>query len=184
MINIRGGKFLHRKLEQPSLEITRSTKDICKEGMFNSLGREIINSSFLDLFAGSGQIGIEAYSRGAKNVVLNDKNKEPYKIIRNNLDKLGIDDILVTNYDYLECLERLKNKEYKFDIIFLDPPYKMILDLEFINKINSYNLLNENGTIVLETDYELDKKLFECFNIRRLKYGRSSIYILRKMKWE
>ena len=70
MIKIRGGKYLHRQLKQPPLEITRSTKDVCKEGMFNSLGN-IFNYSFLDLFGGSGSIGIEAYSRGANPVYIN-----------------------------------------------------------------------------------------------------------------
>lgn len=74
MLRIVGGKYKHRLLNQPSMETTRCTKDIAREGLFNSLG-DISNSNFLDLFGGSGAVGIEAYSRGASKVYINDKDK-------------------------------------------------------------------------------------------------------------
>lgn len=179
MIKVRGGKYLHRVLKQPSLEITRSTKDVCKEGMFNSLGN-IFGKSFLDLFGGSGSIGIEAYSRGASFVLINDKNKEPFNIIKENLSSLKIDDIQVCNLDYLDCLSMCEKKNFKFDIIFLDPPYKMIINNEFINKIKSFNILSEHCVIIVETDYDLEEELFDNYQIKILKYGRSKINFLRK----
>ena len=179
MIKIRGGKYLHRQLKQPSLEITRSTKDVCKEGMFNSLGN-IFDYSFLDLFGGSGSIGIEAYSRGANPVYINDKNKEAYKIILENLKSLSITDIKIFNLDYLNMLSLLKDRNIKFDIIFLDPPYKMEINDEFINNILSFDILEKNGIIIAETDYDLSPILIEKYNVKILKYGRSKINILRK----
>ena len=92
MIRIRGGKYLHRVINQPDLSITRATKDSAKEGIFSSLG-SLNGLSFLDLFSGSGQMAIEALSRGAKEVSLNDKNRDAFKIIMNNLKSLGINDI-------------------------------------------------------------------------------------------
>lgn len=178
MIRIVAGKYKHRVLKQPSMAITRSTKDVAKEGMFSSLG-DISNLSFLDLFSGSGAIGIEAYSRGANKVVLNDSSKEAYKIIIENLRSLNINDIKVYNYDYLLTLKKLSLEGTRFDIIFLDPPYKMIINLEFIVTILSFNILKDNSIIICETDYELDSRLLDKYNVKKLKYGRSCIYILR-----
>ena len=166
MIKIRGGKYLHRLLKQPPLEITRSTKDVCKEGMFN-------------LFGGSGSIGIEAYSRGANPVYINDKNREAYKVILDNLISLGISDIKTFNLDYKVFLKSLQDKDIKFDIIFLDPPYKMIIDEAFIDEILSYDILQKNGIIIAETDYDISPILVEKYQVKILKYGRSKINILR-----
>ena len=147
--------------------------------MFNSLGN-IFNYSFLDLFGGSGSIGIEAYSRGANPVYINDKNKEAYKIIIENLKSLSITDIKIFNLDYLNMLSLLKDRNIKFDIIFLDPPYKMEINDEFINNILSFDILEKNGIIIAETDYDLSPILIEKYNVKILKYGRSKINILRK----
>ena len=147
--------------------------------MFNSLGN-IFNYSFLDLFGGSGSIGIEAYSRGANPVYINDKNKEAYKIILENLKSLSITDIKIFNLDYLNMLSLLKDRNIKFDIIFLDPPYKMEINDEFINNILSFDILEKNGIIIAETDYDLSPILIEKYNVKILKYGRSKINILRK----
>lgn len=181
MIKIRGGKYLHRQLKQPPLEITRSTKDVCKEGMFNSLGN-IYDLSFLDLFGGSGSIGIEAYSRGANPVYINEKNTVPSKIIKENLETLKITDINLTNMDYLDCLNYYSKKGITFDIIFLDPPYKMIIDNDFISKVLSFNVAHKNTILIVETDYELDDKIFENFKVKILKYGRSKINFLRNIE--
>ena len=83
--------------------------------------------------------------------------------------------------DYKNCLKRLSENNEKFDIVFLDPPYKMIVDENFINELLSYNIMNEDFRIVIETDYELDEKLFNSFIIKKLKYGRSLMYVLRRL---
>lgn len=180
MLRIRGGKYLHRVIEQPDMSITRPTKDSAKEGIFNSLG-SLLGLSFLDLFSGSGQMAIEAISRGAEKVVANDINRSAYNIIQGNLKKLGINEIKTYNLDYKNCLKKLSENNEKFDIVFLDPPYKMIVDENFINELLSYNIMNEDFRIVIETDYELDEELFNSFSVKKLKYGRSLMYVLRRL---
>ena len=180
MLQNRGGKYLHRVIEQPDMSITRPTQDSAKEGIFNSLGL-LRGLSFLDLFSGSGQMAIEAFSRGAEKVVANDLNRSAYNIIQGNLKKLGINEIKTYNLDYKNCLRRLSENNEKFDIVFLDPPYKMIVDENFINELLSYNIMNEDFRIVIETDYELDEELFNSFSIKKLKYGRSLMYVLRRL---
>ena len=181
MIRVVGGKYKRRILEQPDPSITRPTKDVAKEGLFSSLG-DISNKSFLDLFGGSGAIAIEAFSRNANPVYVNEKNRDAIKIINSNLEKLNISEIKVLNKDFLEALKFLNSKEIKFDIIFLDPPYKMIIDEKFIDSILLYNILNKNGIIVAETDYEIDKNIVEKYNVKILKYGRSLMNIIRGLR--
>lgn len=178
MIRVVSGTYKRRILKQPDPSITRPTKDVAKEGLFSSLG-DIKGSSFLDLFSGSGAIGIEAYSRGAKKVFLNDKNDESIKIIKDNLASLKINDIVVTKFDYEVALKRFNEKNISFDVIFLDPPYKMIIDFEFITKLLSYNILNKDGVIIVESDYPLDNKIHETYQVKVLKYGRSLMNIIR-----
>ena len=180
MIRVVSGTYKRRILKQPDASITRPTKDVAKEGLFSSLG-DIKGLTFLDLFSGSGAIGIEAYSRGATRVYLNDKNDESIKVIKDNLSSLKINDIVVTKLDYEVALKSYASKNIKFDIIFLDPPYKMIIDLEFIKKILSYNILNKDALIVIETDYPLEESINETFDVKVLKYGRSLMNILRNV---
>ena len=179
MLRVIGGKYRHRKLEQPPLEITRSTKDSAKEGLFNSLGLRINDSSFLDLFSGSGAIGIEAYSRGAKNVYLNDASSVAFKIIKSNLKSLDINDIQVTNLDYKEALNKFINRKINFDIIFLDPPYKLIIDLNFIEFLKNSGLLKGNWLIIIESDKDLDNDISLNYDVKKLKYGKSIMYIIK-----
>lgn len=178
MIRVVSGTYKRRILKQPDLSITRPTKDVAKEGLFSSLG-DIKGLTFLDLFSGSGSIGIEAYSRGAKKVYLNDKNEEAIKVIKSNLSSLNINDINVTKLDYESALKFYSNKNITFDIIFLDPPYKMIIDLEFIKKVLSYNILNKEGIIIVETDYPLDTNISLNYEVKVLKYGRSLMNVIR-----
>ena len=103
MLRVVGGKYKRRKLDQPSLEITRPTKDMVKEAMFSSLG-DLSNKSFLDCFGGSGAIGIEAYSRGATPVTIIENSLEAFKIIKTNLKNLNINDINVIYKDFTHSL--------------------------------------------------------------------------------
>lgn len=182
MIRIVAGKYKHRMLKQPEMETTRCTKDAAREGLFSSLGESIKGKFFLDLFSGSGAVGIEAYSRGASKVYLNDKNFGPIKIIKENLKSLEINDIKLTNLDYNIALEKYKNDGIKFDFIFLDPPYKMIIDYNFVKMIVDKDILSNNPVIILETDYEIDKKISEIYQVKKLKYGRSLMFIIKGIK--
>lgn len=176
MLRVVGGKYKRRKLEQPSLEITRPTKDMVKEAMFSSIG-DITNKSFLDCFGGSGAIGIEAYSRGAINVTIIENSLEAFKIIKNNLKNLNINDINLIYKDFKKVIDSL---HFSFDYIFIDPPYVYEIDDEFINKLIKANVINKQSTIIIERDKKIFLNIFNEYNVREYKYGKTYLYILRK----
>lgn len=175
MIKVRGGTYKNRNLKEPPSEITRPSKDITKLGLFNILNLKLRNSIFLDLFSGSGNIAIEAYSRGAKEVYLNELNKISYKVIEENLNNLNILDIKKYNLDYLIFLKEMKNNNVKFDIIFLDPPYKLEINLDFIDELIA-NFLNEDGYLIIEREDKLKDDITSKYEFKEYKYGRSKLY--------
>ena len=176
MLRVVGGLFRGRKLDQPPLTITRPTKDIAKEGLFNSLGN-IEGLSFLDCFAGSGAMGIEAKSRGASFVAFIEKDKSAIKVLRKNIETVGLSDYKVLEGDFFKNIERLN---CNFDLIFVDPPYKMVIDSDFLLKLEQNNLIGENTRIIIERDSTLNMNEFEGYSFKELKYGKSYLYILRK----
>lgn len=164
---------------------TRPTLDRVKESLFNILQFDIKNAQILDLFSGSGALAIESLSRGAEKAVLCDFSSEAVKVININLEDTRLKSKAeVLNKDYLETLNKLKKRSEKFDIIFLDPPYKTDYILKSIERILEYNLLQENGIIIAETD---DKnKIEEIKNMEGIeiyddrKYGIVHIIFIRK----
>ena len=175
MLRVIGGEFKRRKLDQPSLDITRPTKDIAKEGLFNSLG-DIEGLTFLDCFGGSGAMGIEARSRHAKDVTIIEYSKEAFKVILKNLSTIGINDVKVINDDFFRAIKRLKRS---FDIIFIDPPYKMEIGEDFVQTLIDNELVSDKTRIVIERDTKLDEALFNDYEVKELKYGKSFLYILK-----
>ena len=164
---------------------TRPTLDRVKEALFNILQFNIKEASVLDLFSGSGALAIEALSRGAKEAVACDNSNKAIKIIKENLEATRlIDKAEIINKDYIEALKKLNKESKKFDIIFLDPPYKTDYVIKSINDILEYKLLAEDGIIVVETD---DKnKIKEIENNKDLgvydtrKYGIGYVIFIRK----
>ena len=180
-MRIISGRARGTKLETLDGENTRPTLDRVKESLFNIIQNNIYNSNVLDLFSGSGALAIESLSRGANKAFLCDSSKDAIKIIKNNIKKTHFEENTdVFFMDYLKCLERLK--DYKFDIIFLDPPYMSEYDIEAIKFIIKNNMLNKEGIIVIETDREDEKKLkldkldINIYDLR--KYGRVSLIFL------
>ncbi len=167
-------------LKTPDGLTTRPTTDRVKEAMFSIIQFDIPYSHVLDLFAGTGQLGIEALSRGAKHAVFVDSQEIACKIIKENLKKTKFEAVSqVVRTDYLAFL---KNCRDKFDIILLDPPYiEEFLEnsLKFITEID---ILQTNGIIV--TERPLDKELpwdFPGFSRSRdYKYGKTLLTIYRK----
>lgn len=163
---------------------TRPTLDRVKESLFNIISRNIEEETVvLDLFSGSGSIGIEFLSRGCKKVYLCDKSHEAITIIKKNLQKTRFTDLAVTiEKDYKKCLQDLAKQNVKFDIIFLDPPYESNVAIEATKLIVSLNLLSDNGKIIIETDQEqrelkgLEKLNLKVYDSR--KYGRVSLIFL------
>lgn len=140
-----------RKLKCPSGRNVRPTSDRVKEALYNILGSKVIDCIFLDIFAGTGNIGIEALSRGAKFCCFVDNDNNSIKYIRENLTMLNLSkNSVIIQKDVSEALEIFKENRTRFDIIFIDPPYYNNLIEEPLKKISTYKLLNEDGLIIAE----------------------------------
>lgn len=173
------GKYKGRTLKGFDIEGTRPTMDRVKESLFAMIQNKINNSIVLDLFSGSGNLGIESLSMNAKDVVFVDKNRICFKTIKENLSMIN-EEREVLNLDYIQALKILK-ENYKFDIIFLDPPYKGDLIEKSINLICEYDLLNENGIVVCETDDINKIKIPDVLKeVKNRKYGEKIVVILKK----
>lgn len=164
---------------------TRPTLDRVKESLFNIIQNKIQDSIILDLFAGSGAIAIEFLSRGAKNAYLCEKNSVAVKMIHTNLEKTKMTGkTVVINKDYKHTLELLKKQKMQFNFVYIDPPYKANIAVDSVKRILSLDLLEEKGTIIIETDdekrelLELEKLDIDVKDIR--KYGRVTLIFLTK----
>jgi 16S rRNA (guanine966-N2)-methyltransferase len=177
MLRIIAGKFRSRKLLQPPIEITRATKDRVREAVFSALGVQINAASVLDLFAGSGAYGLEAISRGARQVHFNDMNAKAIAILNQNMNLLKITNATVTQLDYLVCLGSLHQNQQTFDIIFLDPPYQSEALQKAVDFITEKQLLNPHGAVVIETEGKQLVLSAEVYLTKRYNYGRTTIEI-------
>lgn len=175
-MRVVAGKHRSRPLISPKNRDVRPTTDMVKESIFNIIQNDVIGSKFLDLFAGSGAIGIEAISRGAEKVVFADNNKESVSIIKQNLQILKENATVIVG-DYSYTLARLKNAE--FDIIFIDPPYEFKDIANVLNLIKENNVLASSGIVIYESLFEKDKdKSVQGYNIiKSKKYGITAIDI-------
>lgn len=164
---------------------TRPTLDRVKEPLFNILNFDLENAVVLDLFAGSGALGLEAISRGAKKAIFCEKNRNAIEIIEKNIEKTRFTNksLLIKN-DFEKGLTYINNQNIKVDIVFIDPPYKTDLAKKSVEKILDIDILNDNFIMVIETD-EPERILndIEDMNITvydKRKYGRVSIIFLNK----
>ena len=130
---------------------TRPTLESVKESLFSIIAPYIEGSIFLDLFSGSGSISLEAISRGAKRAVMIEKDGEALKYIIENIDNLGFSDrCRAYKNDVLRAIEILFNKKEKFNIIFMDPPYKENLVMQTLEKLSKFDILDDEGIIICE----------------------------------
>ena len=183
-MRIIAGKAKGTKLYTLEGENTRPTLDRVKESLFNIIQNEIQDCIFLDLFSGSGAIGLEAVSRGAKKAILCDKSKEACMIIKKNIEKTHVlENIELYQADFKEVL---KNKIHeKLDIVFLDPPYKTDFAIDAIKIVIEKDLLNQNAMIIIETDDNnriLESlKHIDCEINDIRKYGRAYLIFLKRI---
>ncbi|MCM1371303.1 MAG: 16S rRNA (guanine(966)-N(2))-methyltransferase RsmD [Clostridium sp.] len=175
-MRIISGKYKGKILKGFNIEGTRPTMDRVKESIFATIQIYIKNSTCLDLFAGSGSFGIEALSNGARYAYFVDNSAQIQKVLKENLK--GIDNYTLIQDDYKGALNKFKNEEIKFDIIFLDPPYKLNLLNESINLIEKFNLLKENGIIICEYEFDTVNTSLNVFKTK--KYGNKKVIILKK----
>lgn len=175
MLKVAGGKYRSRILNVPPL-VTVPTKNMVREAISNALKPILEDATVLDLFAGSGALGIEMLSRGAKEAYFVDNNSEAAKTIRNNLLALKETNGVVIQNNFESFLRETNER---FDIVLLDPPYK---EKDWYQKsidiLLERNLLKENSAIVLEYEGEIAIEEKDFLRVRDYKYGRSKVKIL------
>lgn len=181
-MRIIAGTLKSRKLKMVPSDDTRETSDKVRGAVFNSLGPITYDGTILDLFAGSGSYGLEAISRGAKLVVFNDNKQIAINTLNDNIQNLGVNSMtIVWKLDYQNALSRLAQMDTKFDVVFLDPPYKLDIYESIVNQL--YDYLNEDAKIVLEMDKERAIQVDKILNFKIDKekiYGSKKILILTK----
>ncbi|MBR0350867.1 MAG: 16S rRNA (guanine(966)-N(2))-methyltransferase RsmD [Clostridia bacterium] len=177
-MRVISGKCRGTKLFSLEGNNTRPTLDRVKESLFNIINFEIQDCVFLDLFAGSGAIGIEAASRGAKKVYMCENNKDACDVINKNITKTKLENqITLYNMDFQKCIMDKLNET--FDIIYLDPPYKTDFALIATKLLLEKKLITDKTIIILETDSEQTvENQFEKLSLKEFnkkKYGRASL---------
>ena len=184
-MRIVGGIYRGRVLCDFEKIGVRPTSDMARESLFNIIQFKINGASFLDLFSGTGAVGIEALSRGAKRVVLNDFSRESVKLIKNNLQKLKISEgadsgVSVSLSDAISYLQRASITG-GFDFIYIDPPYQSGLVKEVLPYL--YDALTENGVAIIEGEIPFDEN---CITDQRLtvydkrRYGRAHLAFIKR----
>lgn len=179
-MRVISGKYKGIFLDGFDIDGTRPTMDRIKESMFAMIQDNLKDSVCLDLFAGSGSLGIEALSNGANYCYFVDNSDKIYKILKNNLSKLRNSNYSIIFKNYKQSLEEFKKNNIKFDLIILDPPYKLNLINDIIKYIYENNLLNKNGIIMCEYEDEiLNENSFNLFKHKKYGSKNVSIYINR-----
>ncbi|MBQ8004170.1 MAG: 16S rRNA (guanine(966)-N(2))-methyltransferase RsmD [Oscillospiraceae bacterium] len=158
---------------------TRPTTDKVKESVFNIIQFDIEGSRVLDLFSGSGQLAIEAVSRGAKSAVAVESSRRAAEIIKENIKRCGFEDLITIHRgDFSEVL----TKSAKYDVIFLDPPYSSNLMSKALETIYLFDILSNHGIIVCETESSsaVLEAASDVYSYREYKYGRVKLTVIRK----
>ena len=174
-MRIIAGKFRHRIIDMTNLETTRETQDSVREAIFNMIGPYFDGGICLDLFAGSGAMGIEAISRGMNELYLNDLNKDAIRVCKANCDKLGIE----ANYFNLDYELFLNQNKILFDLIILDPPYKMNDTKAILDLVKTH--LNKNGMIVFEMAKETKYSYEDLRIVKDKTYGIKRVVVYKEL---
>ena len=177
-MRIISGKHRSRIIKMVDIDTTRETTDKVRGAIFNLISFYPITGNVLDLFSGSGAMGLEALSRGAKKAYFNDLGKKAYLTTKENCKALGYkDETIITNLDYKKALTLYHEA---FDLVFLDPPYKLDCCNEIVEYIEKNNLLTPDGFIICEVDKDTIINETEKFEIYKEKnYGIRNVIILK-----
>jgi len=178
-MRIVGGKYRHRLIIYPDdMEHTRPTKDRIREAIFSALG-DITNTQALDLYAGSGAMGLEALSRGADKCAFVDVSSIAIKTIKGNLENLKITPeqyILIKDKD-INALEKFVSFNQKFDLVFLDPPYEQGQYQQIVDLLLDKQLLSEHAVIVIEANRDVNLENIEYQKKKEYHYGEIKVFI-------
>ncbi|OQX86465.1 16S rRNA (guanine(966)-N(2))-methyltransferase RsmD [candidate division KSB1 bacterium 4484_87] len=184
-MRVIAGQCKGRILFRPKSKAIRPTSDRVKESLFSFLGDRIVGQSVLDLFAGTGNLAIEALSRGAEHAVLVDRAKEAVEIIYKNVNLTGFSDkCRVVRSDVFQYLRYAIKHDEKFGVIFADPPYLQNVIGSLLQLIDLNDLLNTGGLFVLEHDSEKSVNIaLDSLSVMREKnYGTTTITIFQNMR--
>ena len=178
-VRVISGTARWRKLKEPAGDSIRPTGDMVKESVFNIIQFDIEGRCVLDLFAGTGQLGIEALSRGAKSAEFIDLKPDAVKLIRENLKICGFSELASV---YLRDALRYLESNEKYDLIFIDPPYDTPLIDKAILKIIEFDKLNLNGIIICETQANavMPDEFLSFFSYKEYRYGTVKIVRLSR----
>lgn len=181
-MRVTGGEVRGKTLRFPSGSKERPTSDFLREALFNLLGAQD-NKTFLDLFAASGSVGLEAASRRAKEVYFVEKNKKLAAVIEQNINACCFNKkCFIITKDIEKGLVSLSKKKYIFDIIFADPPYNRNLVGMTLNLLNKYRIFNKNSLIVIQHSIKESIARFPDKNIHLIdqrKYGENALTFLK-----
>ncbi len=177
-MRIIGGKYRSRVLSDFAGESVRPTSDRAREALFNILAYKTQGARVLDLFSGSGALGLESLSRGAREVVFNDRDESSLAILKKNIAALKISEgVKILRLDYEACLTQVAPP---FDMIFIDPPYRMDYGERALELIAERGLLSENGIAVYERDRAFEGKIDGLEQYDERKYGKSYLTFFRR----
>lgn len=164
MIRIIGGKYKGKRLKKVPGTVVRTMPDKLKESLFNIIQDDLRGSVFLDGFAGSGSVGIEALSRGAEKIVFIDQYYPAIKVIKTNIAKLEAEEqVRIFQREFNRGVIHLSKEKWKFDFIFLDPPYKLLEERNPLKVIRKRDILAGTGVIILRKFFKtkFDGKYFD-----------------------
>ena len=191
-LRIIGGSFRNRSLKTPKGTQTRPTLAIMRKAVFDILQTAINDARFLDLYAGSGAMGLEALSRGARHATLVDSNSLAFRCIEENVRFLGVEDqCSLISYDCFKALKKLASEKTPFDIAYADPPYVAASRLHLLHEIllffDTHPLLTQGGTLFLEESAPATLKpeklpLTTLYHVDTRTFSRSVLHQFRKTR--
>lgn len=183
-MRVIAGKARRLRLVTPAGDHTRPTSDQIKETLFNILQPYLVGCRFLDLFSGSGGIAIEALSRGAAEAVLVDNDREAIRCIQQNIKTTHMEDFSrLMTMDVFQALRQLDRLNVSFDIIFMDPPYKLELERRLVPWLVDSSLVHKGTWIIAETPRDISLDFLESINISidRIKVYKTNQHIIMQV---
>jgi len=179
-MKVISGLYKGRKISGYQIEGTRPTQDRVKESLFGMIQTELRNQIVLDLFAGTGSLGLEALSNGSMACIFVDSNPKCTENIKKTVDSFGVTNAEIYTMDYQKALTLFAKEKRKFDLIFLDPPYKYHNIEEILEELKKKNLVNIGGLVICEYEEENLKEEYPAFErVKSRNYGNKNISLYR-----
>ncbi len=182
-MRIVAGEFSSRKLETKKGDSTRPTLDKVREAVFSSLGGMFDGGMMLDLYSGSGAVGLEALSRGKEHVYLCDKDRQAIAVIRQNVASLKVESrVTIMPVPASKALNQLAEKNVQFDLVYLDPPYQQQQNEKMMQFMEEHHMICEKGIVVVESLKEdiFPDQIMSLYKYKEAIYGITKISYYRK----